>query len=334
MKISIIGPGIMPIPPTGWGAVEILIWDYAEMLRMKGHEVQIVNTPKHADIIAEVNSFDPDFVHLQYDDHIDVMKKIRCNRKAVTSHFGYLDQPQQHGDYKKLFKKFIKSNIYIFCLSTSIIETYKKFGVNEKRLCLTPNAARSDRFKYKPIPEFQDRSIYVAKIDYRKRQHIFQDLNCNIYFVGNCVDKRFDLSSPFYLGEWDKPTLYTNLTDYANLILLSDGEAHALVCIEALMAGLGLVISEFAASNLDLSKKFITVIPENRINDREFVANAIKKNREYSVAHRSEIREYALSNFAYEVVVDNFIKTIENCPAIKPSIKDKLLGLIFFNSKR
>jgi hypothetical protein len=28
LKISIIGPGIMPIPPTGWGAVEILFWDY------------------------------------------------------------------------------------------------------------------------------------------------------------------------------------------------------------------------------------------------------------------------------------------------------------------
>ena len=27
MKISIIGPGIMPIPPIGWGAVEILVWD-------------------------------------------------------------------------------------------------------------------------------------------------------------------------------------------------------------------------------------------------------------------------------------------------------------------
>ena len=24
MRVSIIGPGIMPIPPTGWGAVEIL----------------------------------------------------------------------------------------------------------------------------------------------------------------------------------------------------------------------------------------------------------------------------------------------------------------------
>ena len=27
MKITLIGPGIMEIPPKGWGAVEILIWD-------------------------------------------------------------------------------------------------------------------------------------------------------------------------------------------------------------------------------------------------------------------------------------------------------------------
>ena len=44
MKISIIGPGIMPIPPTGWGAVEILIWDQKLALEKLGHEVDIVNT--------------------------------------------------------------------------------------------------------------------------------------------------------------------------------------------------------------------------------------------------------------------------------------------------
>ena len=38
MKISIIGPGIMPIPPTGWGAVEILIWDQKLALEELGHE--------------------------------------------------------------------------------------------------------------------------------------------------------------------------------------------------------------------------------------------------------------------------------------------------------
>ena len=31
MRLALIGPGIMPIPPDGWGAVESLIWDYARV---------------------------------------------------------------------------------------------------------------------------------------------------------------------------------------------------------------------------------------------------------------------------------------------------------------
>ena len=57
----------MPIPPVGWGAVEILIWDYYQELIKLGHEVQIVNTPNQKEIITQVNEFNPDFVHLQYD---------------------------------------------------------------------------------------------------------------------------------------------------------------------------------------------------------------------------------------------------------------------------
>ncbi len=311
MKISIIGPGIMPIPPTGWGAVEILIWDYAETLRNKGHEVQIVNTPNHNEIVQQVNEFNPDFVHLQYDDHIDVMSKIKCLKKAVTSHYGYLDQPHLHHGYTHIFQKFIKSGVNMFCLSPSIIETYKAFGVNSEKLFLTPNGARNDRFLYKETPLYPNRSICIGKIEPRKRQYKFQNLKCELYFAGNCIDSRFNIHSPFYLGSWEKDVLYNNLTDYANLILISDGEAHPLVCVEALMAGLGLVISELAAANLDLSKKFITIIPEDKVNDNKFFAQAIIENREFSVSNRKEIREYALNNFDYNVIVDNYLKNVE-----------------------
>lgn len=312
MKISIIGPGIMPIPPKGWGAVEILIWDYAEILKQKGHEVQIVNTPNHDQITGEVNDFNPDFVHLQYDDHIDVMNRINCSKKSATSHFGYLDQIHTHGGYSSIFQKFINSDINIFCLSPSILETYKNQGVNQTRLFLTPNGARSDKFLYKETPINPNRSVFVAKIDYRKRQFKFQNLNCGLYFVGNCVDSNFNINSEFYLGEWDKNTLYNNLTDYANLVLLSDGEAHPLVCVEAMIAGLGLVVSEKASANLDLNKPFISVVPENKINDSAFLADIITKNREESISRRNEIREYALSTFDYNVIIDNYLNIINS----------------------
>ena len=48
MKIVLIGPGIMPIPPTGWGAVEILVWDTKIALEKLGHEVLVID--HHTDV--------------------------------------------------------------------------------------------------------------------------------------------------------------------------------------------------------------------------------------------------------------------------------------------
>jgi hypothetical protein len=74
MRIVLIGPGIMPIPPTGWGAVEILIWDTKNALEQLGHEVHIVNTKDGRQIIDEINTFRPDFVHVHYDEFIPISK--------------------------------------------------------------------------------------------------------------------------------------------------------------------------------------------------------------------------------------------------------------------
>ena len=50
MRIAQVGPGIMPIPPDGWGAVEMLIWDYYQILTQQGHDVEIINTPHRTEI--------------------------------------------------------------------------------------------------------------------------------------------------------------------------------------------------------------------------------------------------------------------------------------------
>ena len=53
---------------------------------------------------------------------------------------------------------------------------------------------------------------------------MFQSIE-SLYFAGNNADPRFDTNIR-YLGEWSKDHLYENLTEFGNLILLSDGEAH------------------------------------------------------------------------------------------------------------
>ena len=54
MNIALVGPGIMEIPPKGWGAVESLIWDYATELGELGHEGTIINTPDRTQIIRDL----------------------------------------------------------------------------------------------------------------------------------------------------------------------------------------------------------------------------------------------------------------------------------------
>lgn len=307
MKISIIGPGIMPIPPNGWGAVEILIWDYYQELTKNGHEVQIVNTANMYEIINQVNEFNPDFVHLQYDDFVDVLSKLNCKFKAVTSHYGYLDAhyPNYSG-YQHIFNSFVNGDFYIFCLSESIKELYLKQGVRNERLFVTPNGARSDLFKYNDTCSFPEKSIFLAKITYRKRQSYFQSIK-SLYFAGNKEDSRFNYSSENYLGEWSKNELYNNLTNYSNLVLLSDGEADPLVTKEALMCGLGLVISEFSKAGLDINKPYIDVITEDKINDLPYVESVITKNRIISNSMREEIRKYGIENFSWDKIIISYI---------------------------
>jgi glycosyltransferase involved in cell wall biosynthesis len=309
MKISIIGPGIMPIPPIGWGAVEILVWDTKNALEQLGHEVQIVNTKDPTQIIREINSFRPDFVHVHYDEFIGVYSYIQYP-KAITSHFGYLERPEMFGGYANILNAFTKVKPNIFCLSESIKKVYKVFSdIPEDKLFLTPNGVNFSAFRKTNEPKYADRSIYLAKVDYRKRQHLFQSIG-SLWYAGNIADNRFDTTKN-YLGEWDKEQLHNNLTDYGNLVLLSDGEAHPLVCMEALAAGLGVVVTEWGKANLDDSKEFITIIPESKVGNIEYVEKEIVRNREYSLQNRQYILEYAEQFDWCNIIQKHYIPSVQ-----------------------
>ena len=309
MKISIIGPGLMSIPPKGWGAVETLIWDMHNALIALGHEVDIVNVKDPKSIIRKVNEFKPDFVHIHYDDWVGLYNYIQypC---VCTSHFGYLEREEMFGGYVNIANAFAQIKPRIFCLSEGIKKVYNVLmDIPKDRLYISPNGVNCSAFRTTDAPHHADRSIYLAKIDYRKRQHLFQTID-SLYYAGNIADDRFDQDKN-YLGEWTKDFLYNNLTEYGNLVLLSDGEAHPLVCMEAMAAGLGVVVTEWGKANLDVDKEFITVIPEKNIGDLAFLEYEIVKNREYAIKHREEILEYAETFDWINVVRDHYLPNVE-----------------------
>tara|TARA_Y100001968_G_scaffold215389_1_gene198144 strand:+ start:262 stop:1209 length:948 start_codon:yes stop_codon:yes gene_type:complete len=307
MKIVLIGPGIMPIPPTGWGAVEILVWDTKVALEKLGHEVLIINTKNGREIIDKINTFRPDFVHVHYDEFVPIVPFIQYPN-AITSHYGYLERPKMFGGYTNVANEFMRIKPNVFCLSEGIEKVYNVM-FNIPNTFITPNGVNVNEFNFVSDPEHSDRSIYLAKIDYRKRQHLFQSID-SLWYAGNIADDRFNTKKN-YLGEWSKDRLYNELTEYGNLVLLSDGEAHPLVCMEALVAGLGVVVCEWGKANLDTTKEFITVIPEDKIEDISYVEEQIIKNREYSIAHRDEIREYGEQFDWVKVIEKHYLPNVE-----------------------
>ena len=85
--------------------------------------------------------------------------------------------------------------------------------------------------------------------------------------------------------------------------------------MEALVNGLGVVISKYAAHDLPEGLPFVTVIPDDKLTDIEYVEEKIKENREVSVGMRDEIREYAIDNFSWESLVKLYAQNIEKLEA-------------------
>jgi hypothetical protein len=334
MRITLVGPGLMPIPPKGWGAVEILIADQAAMLEAAGHQVTIVNERERSKAVAQINASQPDVVHLHYDNYIGWVSQMDCERVFATSHYAYLEvfkvwrrvlrRPRLVAglrllrrllparvlswmgcprpllaalSYQPIFQGFLQSRASLVCLSSGIAEVYRQYGFKGP-ISLCPNGARDDRIRYAVQPLYPCLSICVGKIEPRKRQAELSKL-ADMHFVGPIVDPHFPADHPGYLGPWSREQLFEQLTNYANLVLLSDGEAHALVCCEALIAGLGLVVSEQAAANLDRQQPFITVIEEERVRDLAYVGDQIRRNRQICRdMGREPIRAYGCREFA------------------------------------
>ena len=303
MKIAIVGPGLMPIPPNGWGGIEHLVWDMKIALNKLDHDVKIINTNNAYEIINSINQYKPDFVHIQYDDWVIIYTYIQypC---AISTHFAYIESEHMMGPYKqRVFDNFLNIKPNIFALSEGVSKVYEKNGLPRENLFLTPNGLDIDNYRFTKSPKFPDKSICIGKIEQRKKQYFLQQID-SLCFAGNIADSRFDTTKN-YLGEIPKTRILKELTDYGNLVLISDGEVHPRVCTEALAAGLGIVISECGIANLDLDKKFITVIPNNRLEDIDYINDQVTKNRLYSLEHRQEIHEYS-RKFEWENIFNNY----------------------------
>ena len=315
MKIALIGPGIMEIPPPKWGAVEMLIWDYALILKDLGCRVQIINTPDKDLIKFEVEHGHFDIVHLHYDVFADIISDLvpLCKRVIASSHYPYINTPAMWGrdKYGEHFPKLIENeDFHLFASSQKDIDTYIEFGAKKENTWLSKLGVRCDPYQFNEYAQF-DRTLHFSQICDRKRQYILEGLN-DIDIFGRREPGRF--RGKHYQGELERGVLNQAITNYSNFILLSEVEnTTPLVVKEALICGLGVVVSEAVAPELDTSKSFIDVITEDKINDLEYIQSIVDHNKRHSRQIRKEIRQYGIDTFGLEnILAYEYIPKLES----------------------
>jgi hypothetical protein len=326
MLIALVGPGILEIPPKGFGAVETIIFDYYKELTRLQHKVDIINPLRKSindqinptteycrNLIYILNSKQYDFIHIHYDSLYHIMVYLNCRNVAITSHYPYINNIKKHEEdgYKPIFNFLTKQfKFYNFVLADKDIKTFKENNAYPHYIKKLSNGINSDLFYFSKKPIY-DKTIYLGKISTRKNQAKYQSLK-GVDFVGGIEDYTFNKNNLNYIGEWSKTKIHNELTHYTNLILLSNGEADALVIKEGLVCGLGIVTNRTSAENLDLNNDFITIIEDKYMNDLIYIQKKIEDNKEISKNKREIIRNYGIYNFNIQNKVAEYVKIINN----------------------
>jgi glycosyltransferase involved in cell wall biosynthesis len=317
VKIALIAHGELPVPPQGHGAVEQAVWCWKQYLERAGHSVDIANTRAIHKVILDVNRRAYDFVHCHSELFVLECVAHVTRPLAVTSHHGALHQfdpdvPDRYPAFHYLFADTLRAPANIV-LCERVREIYQRAGYRHL-LRVLPNAVETDRFRW--APQGNGRAVCVGRICQRKRQRWLAEIACQgiaVDFVGPW-NRRSEAGfaeheHARYLGEWDKATLYDRLTDYSCLVLLSESEGAPKVVLEALAAGLSVVIGEPCTANLT-NEAFITVIPDGETRP-DVIAHAIQTAIDRNGAQRDAIRAYAKQRFDYEALLPRYLGIIE-----------------------
>jgi glycosyltransferase involved in cell wall biosynthesis len=308
--VLLVGPGIMPIPSVGWGAVETVIWQQKVHLEELGHAVDILNTRGlRAALAARPWSYD--LVHLHYDELVplwNVLARRYGFPLVVTTHYGYAAWPERwEPPFARLATELCRAPGHLV-LTPQIGAVLRGAGARGW-IGVLPNGTETQRIRFDPGGG-DGSAICLGKIEPRKRQAelaaAFAAARVRCDFAGPVIDPAFSPDGTYarHVGAWTRDEVHDRLTGYSVLVLASRGEAHPLVVLEAMSAGLSLVITREAAANLPEDAGWIHVIEDVGDDVGETVARAARENRD----HRRDIRRYAEEHCDWSQIARRYVE--------------------------
>ena len=318
LKIALLGHGTNDIPPKGWGAVESLIWTYYQGLTALGHYVSIVNTMNNDVIVAYLNAHPWDIIHIHDDALINLVPELKHSGLIVfTSHYPAIHDKSVWDDKVTGYNfetMVVRPLLHYSRLNTRIVvgalcqkdrDAFVAMGIPEIQIFMMVNGASAKEIECDDRPT-NGLTICLAQISERKRQTALFGIPSVVFYGPSPVP----VMDPGYKGEMSGSERNRTLTEYENMVLLSTAEASPLAIKEGLMAGLGLVLSEAVASEIE-PKPWITVIPESEIWNKAYVETAILKNRALTKGLKQEIRKDAIKQWDWPILVQKYVANLQ-----------------------
>jgi glycosyltransferase involved in cell wall biosynthesis len=312
VKILLVSGGMLPIPPVGWGGVENIIHQQRLYLERQGHTVDILNARKHKFWSAlKTIPWRYDAIHIHLDSLSGRWLKLHRLKPlpvAVTSHYAFAAFPEHWSeDYQRAISDALQLPNQIV-LGQEVADTLLARGYTGA-LFVLPNGIDVSKMAFQSLPT-QNAAILLGRVESRKRQVFLSEIltpfpDALLDLVGPLLasetpeDFHGNSANVRYLGKWTREEVTARLTEYPAMVLISDGEAHAGVLLEALAAGQSLIVNRESVNGFDATKPWVYLVDPK---DPKQIADAIQRAIIENPIHRAAIRQHALETFDWAVI--------------------------------
>jgi hypothetical protein len=283
LSILIVASGSVHIPTNGWGAVETIIAETIPTYLESGINVGLLNTQNVLEWKKSLKiSYDVIICHS--DTHIEKVRRYWPNTPLISvTHYGLAAQPDLwHPSYRKVLSSLSHAD-KIVCLSPAIFKTFSQFLPTEKLVQI----GNGSSFSSTQFNEKRNTAVVVGKIEVRKRQFELWEYSklhgLGIDFLGPIEDlrvseliKRDKTQGAVFKGPRSRSELTLELPSYKALVLISEGEADALVLYEAQLAGLEIIVNSDSLGSQDPKLPWVHLV--DKFEDLNQVFQEISMN--------------------------------------------------------
>lgn len=297
MKITQVTPGIIPVPPNGWGAVEKIIWNYKLSLEKLNHQVDVKylnDAGKNGEEIVHIHIANLaiqahekgiPYIFSLHDHHVVYNGKdsfiYKQNLEAIKNSIISITHAEFLIDY---FEETDKLFYFPHGVDTEFFSKLERNVTEHKLLCLANNGIGGN--------SSYDRKGFLLAIDAAKK------LNLPITIAGPENNNNFFVHYPEYLNYDKLTTIFTNPTEeeileiYKNhTIFLHPASLEAghpnLTMLESLSCGLP-VVGTYSGSKkigglvkVELNTQSVVDGIQYAINNYEELTKKIDETRKY-----------------------------------------------------